>query len=113
MGVLESSVKERITEFIKHLGISVRRFERECGLSYGYVNNMRVSIQPDKLMSISKQFPQLNTGWLMTGEGEMLRENSAETPQHVDFSALMELIKSQQKVIENLSDTVKNLTDHK
>ena len=55
--------------------ISVRSFERQCNLSYGYVNNIRVSIQPDKITSIALHFPELNTGWLLTGEGEMLKSN--------------------------------------
>lgn len=85
------SVKERVVEFIKHLNISVRQFERECGLSYGYVSNMRVSIQPDKLMNISKQFPQLNTGWLMTGEGEMIKpKETSEIIKDGEAGALTE-----------------------
>lgn len=46
-----------------------------CGLSTGYVGNMRVSIQPDKINNIAHIFPELNTGWLLTGEGEMLKES--------------------------------------
>lgn len=67
------TVKERLKQFIKYKKISIRSFERDCGLSYGYVNNMRVSIQPDKITNIANQFPELNTGWLLTGEGEMIR----------------------------------------
>ena len=51
------SVKERLKAFIEYKKISIRSFENRCGLSYGYVNNMRVSIQPAKLKSISLQFP--------------------------------------------------------
>ncbi len=65
------SVKERLKAFIEYKKISIRSFENRCGLSYGYVNNMRVSIQPAKLKSISLQFPDLNKSWLLTGEGEM------------------------------------------
>lgn len=66
------SVKERLKAYIEYKKISVRSFENQCGLSYGYVNNMRVSIQPAKLKGISTQFPDLNKSWLLTGEGEML-----------------------------------------
>ena len=66
------SVKERLKAFIEYKKISIRSFENRCGLSYGYVNNMRVSIQPAKLKSISLQFPDLNKSWLLTGEVEML-----------------------------------------
>ena len=40
------SVKERLKEFINYKGISVRSFEAKCGFSYGYIANMRVSMQP-------------------------------------------------------------------
>ncbi len=51
---------------------------KECNLS-GYVNNIRVSIQPDKITSIALHFPELNTGWLLTGEGEMLKSNFTQS----------------------------------
>lgn len=37
------------------------------------MSNIRVSIQPDKIYSIAKCYPELNTGWLLTGDGEMLK----------------------------------------
>ena len=53
---METSVKHRIKQFIEYKNISVREFERRCGLSYGYVNNMRVSI-----MTVSKALGHSNT----------------------------------------------------
>lgn len=67
------TVKERLKTFIKFKGFGQGKFESMCGLSNGYVNNIRQSILPDKLQKIALQFPDLNTGWLMTGEGEMLK----------------------------------------
>jgi hypothetical protein len=73
------NVKERIIKFIKFKGISIRSFEKTVGLSYGYINNIRVSIQPSKIKLIEDKFPDLNMSWLLLGEGEMLkRENEAE-----------------------------------
>jgi phage repressor protein C with HTH and peptisase S24 domain len=66
------SVKERLIEFIKHKNLSQGRFEKKIGLSNGYVNNIRVSIQPDTLQRIVQVFPELNDGWLLTGKGEMI-----------------------------------------
>ena len=70
---MESSVKDRLIEFLKYKGIGQNRFAQTIGVSAGYVNNIRKSIQPDKINSIAKFYPELNTGWLLTGEGEMLK----------------------------------------
>jgi hypothetical protein len=67
------SVKERLKKFIEYLKIGQGAFEKKVGLSNGYVNNIRKSIQPEKLQSIVRQYPELNAGWLMTGEGDMLK----------------------------------------
>lgn len=67
------SVKERLIAYIRYLGIGQRKFETSCGLANGYVNNIRKSITPQKLQIIAQQYPELNTGWLITGEGDMLR----------------------------------------
>lgn len=104
------SVKERLIEFINSKKISVRKFERECGLSYGYVSNMRVSLQPDKLKSISEQFPDLNTGWLLTGEGEMLKGEGGSAAATGD-KGLLDLVQSQQRTIEMQAETIRNLTN--
>lgn len=69
------TVKERLIIFIKTQNMGQGAFEKKVGLSNGYVNNIRKSIQPDKLQLIARYFPSLNTGWLITGEGEMLKKN--------------------------------------
>lgn len=67
------TVKERLIEYIKFNGISIRHFCRSVGVAETYVNSMRNSIQPDKLTKIAISFPELNSAWLLTGEGEMIR----------------------------------------
>lgn len=69
-------VKERLREYIKTLNISEREFCRRIGVSSSYVNNIRQSIQPDKMKAIGEQFPELNPMWLLTGDGEMLLGNN-------------------------------------
>lgn len=70
------TIKERLILFIRHLNIGQGKFETRCGLANGYVNNIRRSITPEKLQQIARQYPELNAGWLMTGEGEMLKEST-------------------------------------
>ena len=46
------TIKERLVKFAKSKERSVRAFEREAGLTIGYVNTIRVSVQPDKLHAL-------------------------------------------------------------
>lgn len=69
------TVKERIKEFVKFKKISMREFCRKVGVSSTYVSSMRTSVQPDKLLRIAQAYPELNTDWLMTGEGDMVRRS--------------------------------------
>ena len=69
---MDSTVKERLIRFIEYKGLSKNKFEDMCGLSKRYVSNISVSIQPDKAKRISLKFPELNMGWVLSGEGEML-----------------------------------------
>lgn len=71
--VENQTIKDRLIIYIKYLKISVRKFEEKCNLANGYIKNIRLSITPEKLRKISLHYPELNTGWLMTGEGEMLK----------------------------------------
>jgi len=74
------TIKERLIRFAKSKERSVRAFERETGLTIGYINTIRVSIQPDKLQRIASRYPDLNAEWLMTGVGPMTRGGSVDTP---------------------------------
>lgn len=67
------SVRDRLKSYIKSLNISVRQFERDCGLCNAYVNSIRQGIQPDSLKKIVEKYPTLNVEWLLTGEGTMFR----------------------------------------
>ena len=76
------SVKERLITYLNYKKVSKSDFGRSIGVSSAYVTSMRKSIDPEKLQSIAKNYPDLNTGWLMTGEGEMLKNSE---PVQVDF----------------------------
>ena len=70
---MESNVRERLIEFIRYKNLPINRFEKTCGLSTGYVANIRKSIQPEKTKRIAHIFPDLNIEWLMTGDGDMIK----------------------------------------
>lgn len=69
---MKDTVKERLIKYLKYKNISNSEFGRIIGVSNAYVTSIRKSIQPEKIQSISLNFPDLNINWLLTGEGEML-----------------------------------------
>ena len=71
------TTKNRLIEFLGYAGLSQNRFEGSVGLSTGYVNNLKDNVRKDTLAKISAVYPELNTAWLLTGEGEMLKSGRA------------------------------------
>lgn len=99
------SVKQRLVEFAKFKERSVRQFEMNCGLTVGYINAIRVSVQPDKVNSIALHYPDLNTGWLLTGEGEMLKSSSdTSTNNNELLASLKKNIELQEEHISLLKE---------
>lgn len=72
-------VKSRLKRFLQFKNLGQKAFEEYCGLANGYVNNIRRSITPSKIQQIALYFPELNTGWLLTGEGEMIKGQGGNT----------------------------------
>ena len=70
---METSVKQRLEQFIKYKKLTTRQFELNVGLSNGYVRNIRKSITQDKLEQITRTYPELSKEWLIFGEGDMVK----------------------------------------
>ena len=96
--------KERLKMFISSINLTNAAFEKSLGLSNGYINSMRKGLGYDKLEQISNLYTDLNMGWLLTGEGEMLKSSSPkEELSPITNERLLSIIESQQRTIENLS----------
>lgn len=67
-------------EFLTHLQIGQSKFEKNTGLANGLINNIKRNISTKSLNKISSFYPQLNTAWLLTGEGEMLLSETKTGP---------------------------------
>ena len=122
---METSVKERLKQFIDTLNISEREFCRRIGVSSSYVMSIKKSIHPDNMQAISIHFPELNPLWLLLGQGVMLlsdgkkegelRQNTGGLPSSELLAKLLEeansekarllsIIESQQRTIESLTE---------
>ena len=93
------TVGERLDLFIQSLGLGRYQFEMKCGLSQGYINNIRNSPHPDKLKRIANVYPELNVEWLMIGRGEML---------HSKESGLYKMVEAHHKMVEAKMEIEKN-----
>lgn len=76
---MASNVKERLLEYLRHRRMTQMEFTKSIGVSPTYIGAMRKSLSTDKVMKIRQLYPDLNTSWLLYGEGEMLATPGAET----------------------------------
>ena len=82
-------IKSRTYLFVKHKGLTMKKFEELCGLSSGYVSSMRKGFGRGKLDNVLTTFPDLNREWLLYGEGEML---VSETPTEEKFEEISPVV---------------------
>ena len=90
-----SPIKERILQFIQYKGISRYRFYKECGITRGVLDK-KSGISEDNIAKFIAFYPEIRQGWLLTGEGPMLKSayRQAETltarvaEDPVDYSIL-------------------------
>lgn len=76
---MENLVNERLKTFIASQSMSVRAFERRCGLKQGYVRNVTQNLGAEKLDGILREFPRLSREWLLYGSGDMLLPDASSS----------------------------------
>jgi hypothetical protein len=96
------SMIKRLSEFIKKQGISVRAFEQKISASDGMIRRAisnNTDIQCKWMANIADNYPQLNLEWLLTGNGQMLKEKQPVKEEKGEDTAftqqIFELLKSQ------------------
>lgn len=86
--------KERILQYLKYKGVSIRKFSEKISISPSNFNekNMISSLSGDILSRILTIFEELSPDWLMLGKGEMLRGSDWEKPSDTTVSILLQRI---------------------
>lgn len=92
---MEESPKDRITAFIKHIGISTAGFEKEVGISNGYLRSLRHRPSERVIKLILSRYPELNKTWLLCGEGEMIYPSSIEGEAQKESKMMIDMLETQ------------------
>ncbi len=104
---VKTGLKERLLAFIAVQRISVREFERKCGLGNGFVSKIGLSLGVDKLEKILQSFPSINKDWLLFDNGEMLLDkdptsDNSLSDYHSNFKRVCSLIQKKDEQIDRL-----------
>lgn len=65
-------VKDRLTAYLKHKKMGMREFSRLCDIGISVLSRISETTSPKTLRKIDEK-SDLNTDWLLYGEGKMLK----------------------------------------
>ena len=75
-----SSISHRIQTAIQYKGMSIRAFEANAGITQGVLSNAikkNSDISSTNLSKIIDTYDEFDAHWLLTGEGEMIKDNDS------------------------------------
>lgn len=123
-----SNIKERVLLIAESKRISKTEFFKDLGLSYANFKGIQKSssLSSDAIVTILTNYPDIDPEWLVTGKGEMLRQESTVLRDKTEFygepvvvneveqtliDVLKMVISSQEKTIQSLEKQVLFLED--
>ncbi len=97
------TIKERVLQIAEYKGFSKEKFFKIIGMTYGNFKGSakKTPLNSDAVAKILTNFPEINPLWLLTGEGEMLKQGGGGTEE---IEKLKQEIESLKKHIELLED---------
>lgn len=72
-------VKDRLTAYLKHKKMGMREFSRLCDVGISVLSRISEATSPKTLRKIDEK-SDLNTDWLIYGEGEMIKPKKVMAP---------------------------------
>ena len=87
---------KRVLQFIEYKGITKYKFCKDLGFSNKFLDNSS-NMGTDNACKILHYFPELSAEWLITGNGEMLRNEMKKEVVNANDSDLVDVLKSQIK----------------
>lgn len=118
--MIETSVKQRLIEFLEYKRLGQGKFEKMVGISNGYVSKIKHTPSTAILNKILATFPELNKVWLLTGEGSMTNNDNlpilpsvtdsvADINKALSFTDQYSVIKELQKQLKQKDEEIKFL----
>jgi len=114
-----NNILERIIQISNNENITISKIERIIGASKGVLHKAiqnKTDISSKWIVLIAENFTQYNPDWLLTGKGEMLRENTNASPSATQLEIMADKINNQNKLIsamEEIAQLKKELSELK
>lgn len=108
-----SSFISRLDEYMRYAGLNDNKVTKEAGLNIGVLNKARKrdsAISADNIEKVLYTYRDINARWLITGEGEMLNNDTNNNQDNVSFA---ELINSYRLDIKELNNRIQELEKEK
>lgn len=90
-------IVDRIKLYANYKGITINKFETSSGMSRGSLRYIKQSIGSDKLVGIMEAFPELNIEWLISGKGDMIKTENANSLNQKEEEKLSNLLNNLSK----------------
>lgn len=105
-------VKEKIIQYIEENKISKYAFEKSIGVSKSYLSNTK-SISAEVLVNVCRVYSDISAEWLLRDNGDMISnasgivlEDNQNSINNMDVKTLLDVIKRQNAIIDNLEKEV-------
>lgn len=108
------SPSEVINEVLRFLNINAKALSETLGyerpqIIYDIKNGKTRTISQSLANKISSVYSDINTSWLLTGEGEMLKSGSEKKPVDPDCEGLLATIKELSETVNRQSKEIERL----
>lgn len=70
------TAKDRLKQYLEYKKLKQSDFIKSIGASPGYISSMNRGFGEDYEAVVREKYPDLNIGWLQTGDGDMLKSDS-------------------------------------
>ncbi len=108
------NISSRLKKYIGFRNISIRAFEKSLKWGNSTVNNLKDKISTDKMLELKDNYPELNLGWLTSGQGTMTVSNYLDDPFAPRYTELKDMNDSfEPMVYPSISEQLVKVTDKK